>query len=127
MAQGMALFARALTAGGARRIAMEDPSSAPGREQLTSNGLEIVPTPVDEDGLLVDFLNELLLLHETEECAFASIRIVRLEDGSGSAEVGVVPVQGELEGVGVKAATYHQLRVERRPDGSALVEVYLDV
>ncbi|HEV3377028.1 MAG TPA: PLP-dependent aminotransferase family protein [Thermoleophilaceae bacterium] len=51
MAQGMALFARALTAGGARRIAMEDPSSAPGRGQLAANGLEIVPIPVDEDGL----------------------------------------------------------------------------
>src|SRR5918999_2602281 len=51
MAQGMALFARALTAGGARRIAMEDPSSAPGRAQLAANGLEIVPIPVDEDGL----------------------------------------------------------------------------
>ena len=51
MAQGMALFARALTAGGARRIAMEDPSSAPGRDQLASNGFEIVPIPVDEDGL----------------------------------------------------------------------------
>jgi GntR family transcriptional regulator / MocR family aminotransferase len=51
MAQGMALFARALTAGGARRIAMEDPSSAPGRGQLASNGLEVVPIPVDHDGL----------------------------------------------------------------------------
>jgi GntR family transcriptional regulator / MocR family aminotransferase len=56
MAQGMALFARALTAGGARRLAMEDPSSAPGRGQLASNGLEIVPIPVDEDGLRVDAL-----------------------------------------------------------------------
>jgi GntR family transcriptional regulator/MocR family aminotransferase len=51
MAQGMALFARALTAGGARRIAMEDPSSAPGRGQLASNGLELVPVRVDHDGL----------------------------------------------------------------------------
>jgi GntR family transcriptional regulator/MocR family aminotransferase len=58
MAQGMALFARALTAGGARRMAMEDPSSAPGREQLASNGLEIVPVPVDEDGLVVERLPE---------------------------------------------------------------------
>jgi GntR family transcriptional regulator / MocR family aminotransferase len=58
MAQGMALFARALTAGGARRIAMEDPSSAPGRGQLASNGLEIVPIPVDEDGLQVERLLE---------------------------------------------------------------------
>jgi GntR family transcriptional regulator/MocR family aminotransferase len=58
MAQGMALFARALIAGGARRIAMEDPSSAPGRAQLASNGLEIVPIPVDEDGLQVERLPE---------------------------------------------------------------------
>jgi GntR family transcriptional regulator / MocR family aminotransferase len=56
MAQGMALFARSLTPGGAQRIAMEDPSSAPGRAQLASNGLEIVPVPVDGDGLEVDRL-----------------------------------------------------------------------
>jgi GntR family transcriptional regulator/MocR family aminotransferase len=56
MAQGMALFARALTAGGARRIAMEDPSSAPGRDQLASNGFEIVPIPVDHDGLQTPLL-----------------------------------------------------------------------
>jgi GntR family transcriptional regulator / MocR family aminotransferase len=59
MAQGMALFARALTAGGVRRMAMEDPSSAPGRGQLASNGLEIVPVGVDEDGLRVGWLPEL--------------------------------------------------------------------
>jgi SHS2 domain-containing protein len=88
---------------------------------------EVAFESADEGGLLVDFLNELLLLHETEECAFARIRIRRLEGGSGTAEVDVVPVAGELEGVGVKAATYHQLRVERRQDGATLVEVYLDV
>jgi GntR family transcriptional regulator / MocR family aminotransferase len=58
MAQGMAIFARALTAGGVRRMAMEDPSSAPGRAQLVSNGLEIVPVPVDRDGLQTSRLEE---------------------------------------------------------------------
>jgi GntR family transcriptional regulator/MocR family aminotransferase len=58
MAQGMALFARALRAGGVRRMAMEDPSSAPGRAQLASNGLEIVPIPVDEDGLQATHLED---------------------------------------------------------------------
>ena len=56
MAQGMAIFARALTAGGIERMAMEDPSSAPGRDQLASNGLAIVPIPVDDDGLQVERL-----------------------------------------------------------------------
>jgi GntR family transcriptional regulator / MocR family aminotransferase len=58
MAQGMALFARALTAAGPRRIAMEDPSSGPGRAQLSSNGLAVIPVPVDEDGLEVERLAE---------------------------------------------------------------------
>ena len=53
MAQGMALFARALREARPRRIAMEDPSSAPGRAQLAANGLDVVPVPVDGDGLLV--------------------------------------------------------------------------
>jgi GntR family transcriptional regulator / MocR family aminotransferase len=58
MAQGMAIFARALTADGVRRMAMEDPASGPGRGQLASNGLEIVPVRVDEDGLQVERLPE---------------------------------------------------------------------
>jgi GntR family transcriptional regulator/MocR family aminotransferase len=58
MAQGMAIFARALRAGGVERMAMEDPSSAPGRDQLASNGLVIVPIPVDDDGLQVERLPE---------------------------------------------------------------------
>jgi len=55
MAQGMAIFGRALLAdGGRRRIGVEDPSSAPGRAQLAATGLEIVPVPVDADGLVVE-------------------------------------------------------------------------
>ena len=59
MAQGMALIARALVAEGGRRIGVEDPSSAPGREQLAANGLEVVAVPVDADGLRVDVLEAL--------------------------------------------------------------------
>jgi GntR family transcriptional regulator/MocR family aminotransferase len=59
MAQGMALIARALVAAGGRRIGVEDPSSAPGREQLAANGLAVVPVPVDADGLRVDVLEAL--------------------------------------------------------------------
>jgi GntR family transcriptional regulator / MocR family aminotransferase len=53
MAQGLALFARALREAGAARIALEDPWSAPGRAQLVSNGLDVAPVPVDRDGLHV--------------------------------------------------------------------------
>jgi GntR family transcriptional regulator / MocR family aminotransferase len=56
MAQGMTIFARALVSLGGGRIAIEDPSSGPGRAQLAANGLEILPVPVDEHGLAVDAL-----------------------------------------------------------------------
>jgi GntR family transcriptional regulator / MocR family aminotransferase len=59
MAQGLAVFARALLEQSGRRMAMEDPSSGPGRAQLASNGLEIVPVPVDDDGLRTDALTDL--------------------------------------------------------------------
>jgi GntR family transcriptional regulator / MocR family aminotransferase len=59
MAQGMALIARALAARGACRIGVEDPTSAPGRDQLSANGLEVLPVPVDGDGLRVDVLERL--------------------------------------------------------------------
>ena len=54
MAQGMAVFARALAALGGRRMAIEDPSSAAGRAQLASNGLDMVSVSVDHQGLVVE-------------------------------------------------------------------------
>jgi GntR family transcriptional regulator / MocR family aminotransferase len=54
MAQGMAIFGRTLVARGRRRLGIEDPASAPGREQLASTGLEVVPIPVDDEGLTVE-------------------------------------------------------------------------
>jgi GntR family transcriptional regulator / MocR family aminotransferase len=58
MAQGLALLGRTLVGRGGRRIAVEDPSSGPGREQLASTGLEIVPVRVDEEGLRTEDLAE---------------------------------------------------------------------
>ena len=59
MAQGMALFGRVLVERGERAIALEDPSSGPGRGQLASTGLDTVPVPVDDEGLRVERLAEL--------------------------------------------------------------------
>jgi GntR family transcriptional regulator/MocR family aminotransferase len=56
MAQGMALLGRTLVARGGRRIAVEDPSSEPGRTQLGSTGLETVPIEVDDEGLRTEWL-----------------------------------------------------------------------
>ena len=80
----------------------------------------------DREALLVDFLNELLLLHETEEAAFGGIRVTRLAEGELDATVELAPLAGEPETTGVKAATYHQLEV-RETGGGFEARVYLDV
>jgi SHS2 domain-containing protein len=84
-------------------------------------------TGTDEAGVLVDFLNELLLLHETEDPGFAAIRVLNVTRTELEAQIELVPLVDAPEGVPVKAATYHQLRIERRPDGSIEARVYLDV
>jgi protein archease len=80
----------------------------------------------DREGLLVDFLNELLLLHERDEVAFAEVRVLEVDDRVARADVGVVPLAAETETTGVKAATYHGLEVRDVPDGVE-ARVYLDV
>ena len=52
-AQGIRLIGQALRASGVRRVAVEDPWSTEYRDRLTASGLELVPIPVDDDGLRV--------------------------------------------------------------------------
>ncbi|WP_433210763.1 PLP-dependent aminotransferase family protein [Dactylosporangium sp. CS-047395] len=49
--QGLALLARVLLARGTRWIALEDPGPAALRDHLARLGLDVVPVPVDGDGL----------------------------------------------------------------------------
>jgi SHS2 domain-containing protein len=81
----------------------------------------------DLGGLLVAWLDELLFLHETEDLVFGGFRVEHVDDGRLRARVRVAPRgDRELEAVGVKAATYHRLRFERR-NGGWVADVYLDV
>jgi GntR family transcriptional regulator/MocR family aminotransferase len=54
--QGLGLVARSLAAGGASAIAMEEPSMALHRSIVRAAGLQIILTPVDRDGMLVETL-----------------------------------------------------------------------
>jgi GntR family transcriptional regulator / MocR family aminotransferase len=56
--QGLGIVCRALGAGGARRIACEDPCNPEQRAVVAAAGLEPVPVGVDEDGIKVDELRE---------------------------------------------------------------------
>lgn len=79
----------------------------------------------DDGARLVALLNEVLFVLETEPVAIAGAR-VRREGEALVGELEVVEGERPAEGIGVKAATYHQLAVEEGPDG-AEVRVYLDV
>jgi GntR family transcriptional regulator/MocR family aminotransferase len=54
--QGIELLWSTLAAGGTRRVAVEDPGWQGIRETATAAGLELVPLPVDRDGLIVERL-----------------------------------------------------------------------
>jgi GntR family transcriptional regulator/MocR family aminotransferase len=54
--QGWTLLCHALATLGARRVAIEDPSQQEVRLSAASAGLELVPVPVDGEGLRVDVL-----------------------------------------------------------------------
>jgi SHS2 domain-containing protein len=81
----------------------------------------------DHDLLLVAWLNELLYLFETRRVLFSGFRVVELGDSAMRAEV-VGEAMGPHHAVcgGVKAATYHHLKLSRSGDGWE-AEVILDV
>jgi GntR family transcriptional regulator / MocR family aminotransferase len=54
--QGRSLVCRALAASGIRRIAVEDPCHDEVRVSAAGAGLELVPVPVDDEGIRVDAL-----------------------------------------------------------------------
>jgi GntR family transcriptional regulator/MocR family aminotransferase len=56
--QGRTLLCHALVARGARRVAIEDPCHDEVRVSTASAGLELVPVPVDAEGLRVDVLEQ---------------------------------------------------------------------
>jgi len=97
------------------------------RGEGTGEARTIVTSSGDAAGLLVDFLNELIFIHETEEVAVSDIRVVGLSAEALEAEVETAPLARQPEGTVVKAATYHRVRVDRSPDGRTEARVFLDV
>lgn len=82
----------------------------------------------DREALLAAWVDELLYLHEVQDVVFGGFFVERVNDGNLEARVRIAP-RGErvLEGVGVKAATYHRLHVGKEPDGTWFARIYLDV
>jgi SHS2 domain-containing protein len=79
----------------------------------------------DVAGVLVDWLGEVLWLHESRDAAVAGVRVAAAGEAGAAGEV-TLAGHGPFDGTQVKAVTYHQLRVARE-GGGWLAEVYLDV
>lgn len=81
----------------------------------------------DREALLVGWLDELLYLHETGDLVFGGFQVDDVEHGRLRARPRVAPRGNrELESQGVKAATYHRLRLAEE-GGRWVAEVYVDV
>ena len=82
-------------------------------------------------GLCALLLAVLVNAHTLDAAAscegLASLKVTRLEPTSLDADAQLAPMDTSGEGLLVKAATYHQLEVSERPDGTAEARVYLDV
>ncbi len=95
-AQGMAALTVAETAG-------------------TSVMLDVTLDALDVEGLLVDWLNELLYLSERHEVCWTAFVFAELSPVALQATLTGVPIAER--GSYIKAATYHNLAVHATPEG----------
>lgn len=73
---------------------------------------------VDLNALLVDFLNEVLYLSQTNKEVYGNVKFSKFSDPAGA---GQVQLEGELSGnkiesfgEDIKAATYHKVKIEKK-------------
>jgi SHS2 domain-containing protein len=89
---------------------------------------EVLVEAPDREALLVGWLDEIIYLRDAEDLVFGGFDVRTVEDRELVAAVHAGPAEGRgEEGTGIKAATFHRLRVAQRPDGSWAARVYLDV
>ncbi len=95
-----------------------------------SDGLteEITVTADDLPGLLVNFLNEVIFLVETESFLPLKTVSIRIKDSELVASIRGCTYQPKINfrNIGVKAATYHGLVIDETADG-VTIRVIFDV
>ncbi|MBU1131672.1 archease [Patescibacteria group bacterium] len=76
----------------------------------------------DRESLLVDWLSELLALHDIHNENYFEINITELTDTSLSAEIrGTTSTQDRFD---VKGATYHDLKIEKTNEGFEAIVLF---
>jgi SHS2 domain-containing protein len=81
----------------------------------------------DREGLIVDWLNEVLYLHDSRNVAVGSVEVDEVSEQRARGRVTVHPLgEGAETAIQVKAVTYHQLDVREIPSGWSAT-VFFDI
>jgi SHS2 domain-containing protein len=80
---------------------------------------------IDGESLMVDWLNELLYLHETTGALFANCTVLHWTQTHLEAQIMGYPPAAP-PAVHIKAATYHQLLIQANA-GSWVAQIFFDV
>ena len=96
-----------------------------GIEEVVNRDIELTAT--DQESLLVEWLNELIYLFDTEHVIFKRFDIAKINDTQLKARSHGEKVDSSRHKlkIGVKAATYHMLKVDKG-DGCQ-VQVLFDI
>ncbi|MFH1507105.1 MAG: archease [Candidatus Omnitrophota bacterium] len=107
-------------------LSMFDIIAQPEIESKPSKDIEIKLKAGDLDELFVTWLNELLSLSATKELIFSVFRIKKIGKNNLDAIVSGSDIKNYRLNTEIKAATYHQLKLEETESGW-LAEVIFDV
>jgi SHS2 domain-containing protein len=89
--------------------------------------VEIDVAARDREGLVVDWLNEVLYLHDSQNVAVCSVEVDEVSEERARGRITVRPLsEGAETAIQVKAVTYHQLAVRDTPSGWSAT-VFFDV
>lgn len=91
-----------------------------------SRSVEINLQSSDVEALLVDWLNEIVFIQESNDATFTSVEVTGVRDDRIAGELFWADNAKQPAGTAVKAATYHQLSV-RKEGESWTARVYVDV
>jgi SHS2 domain-containing protein len=99
------------------------------QEQLSRRLTLAAPAPGDYEGLLVDWLSELVYVFDAEHVLFRryEVEAVTAQGLRATAWGEPVNVARHILGTAIKAVTYHALEVRQLDDGTWQARVILDV
>ena len=83
-------------------------------------------TAPDLGALLVDWLGEILYLHDARDAVITDVVVDSVADGRAAGAVSLSARESPAEGTQVKAITWHRLDVRETAEGF-VAEVYVDV